>query len=232
MISVAKSKPAVRQRPAPRVGGPPPVQADTPRFKLRFINLERARRRDALATIFRELHAGDCSDRRHIIRHIERIAFIHRQYPKRYKPKPSVAKATATWVRAVHRHSSELAALLRKCPYGENFLTRCFHLPNITDDLDRLAKGHRANAGRQPKPGGRPPEGFDWLVANLARFYQERTGKPPGRSKDASGKPSGPLLLVVRAVCDLIGTSETKRTDAAIDKEIGRLPDKTLGPPL
>ena len=230
MTSVVKDKPAVRRR-APRVGGPPPVQADTPRFKFQFRNKERASRHDALAVIFRELHACSLSDQKDIIRRIEKIAYLHRQYPKQCKPKPSVAKARSTWVRAVHRHSAELAALLRKCPYGENYLTLCFHLPNITGDLDRLAKGHKANAGRQLKSGGRPPEGFDWLVANLAQFYTERTGKPPGRSKNTFGAPSGPLLRVVRAVCDLIGTSETRRTDAAIDKAIGRLPDKTLAPP-
>jgi hypothetical protein len=221
MISIVKENAAVR-RQAPQVGGPPPIQPDTPRFKFQFRNMDRALRHEALATIFRELHASSLGDQKDVICHIEKIAYLHRQYPKQYKPGASVARARATWVRAVHRHSAELAALLRKPPYGESFLPVTLRLPSIVGDLDRLAKAHNANAGGQRKRAGRPSEGFDWLVANLARFYAERVkGAAEGR----------PFRLVVRAVCHLLGIRETARTDEAIRKTVARLPDKISPPP-
>ena len=210
---------------------PPWVLPNTPRLKFQFRHLDRTMRRVALQTIFDELEAHNLSDRREIIRRIEQIVFLFRQHPKtQYKTTPSV-KERATWVRAVNRLSRELEALLRDCPYGENYLSVCHGLPNIMDDLERLTKGHNAKAGKKRKSGGRPREGFDWLVAPLANFYSERTGRPAGRSTNAENEPSGPFHRVIRAVCDLIGIQKTEKTDCAIDKTIARLPDKTLGDP-
>ena len=218
MTAVVKG--AQRSTPAGKRADPPPVQANTQRLKFQFSTLARDKRHAALRTIFYELHARSLSDQRGVVRRIEQIVFLYRMYPKtRYKTNPS-NEDRSTWVRAVHHHSAKLAALLRKCPYGENYLGACFNLPNMAGDLDRLAEGHNANAGQQPKPRGRPPEGFDWLVANLAKFYAERTGRP------ADG---GPCRLLVRAVCDLLGIKV--RTDEAIRKTIDRLPDKISAPP-
>ena len=201
---------------------PPPVRPDTPRLKFQFQHLERNKRRTALRTLFDDLPAYSLDDRKTVVCRIEQIVFIYGQHPKPLKHYKNARnpKDIAVWTRAVHRQSTELATLLRACPYGENWFPA-----HVLIELDALAKRHNPNAGRKPKSGGAPPKGFDWLVANLAAFYSERTGRPAGRSRHSeTGAASGPLVRVVQAVCELIHVS---KTGEAIAQTIARLPDKT-----
>jgi hypothetical protein len=205
----------------------PPVRSDTPRIKFQFRLLGRSMRRAALKTLFDELQAQSLGDRRSVICRIEQIVFLYRAHPKIHFETVPSASERAKWVRAVNRHSTKLAALLRRSPYGDNYLSTCFLLPNIADDLDRLAKGHKATAAPPSKPAQRPRQGFDWLVANLADFYVERTHRPIGCSRNNDDEASGPLVRLVRSVCDLIGGKSAEKTNEAIRQTIRRLPDKS-----
>lgn len=204
--------------------GYPVVMPDTPRFKIQFQHLDRDLRRAALRTIFTELRADRLSDCRTTIHHIEQVIWLYMQHPKtHYKTVPS-AKDRAKWVRAVNRHSAELAALLRTCPYGENFIHNATHLcvSDVTGNLDLLAKVFQASAHPTPKGLGRPREGFDWLVSGLASFFTSRRPDKTvaGYSRPGGFNPGGPFFRVVRAVCDLIGL---EKEDEAILRQISRV---------
>ncbi len=121
------------------------------------------------------------------------------------------------WLKAVNTAATDLAKLLKPAtaPYPsataesadlvERFGGKALH--HLHDELYRLVNVTADVSDVPVRESGRPPNQLrDDLVRDLARIFQECTGRPPGKSR------KGPFNRVVTQVCDFLGL-RTKSSD-------------------
>lgn len=183
------------------------LSADTPRRRVQFRRLDREGRRAALKTLFTELDANSLGKRLAVVRRIEQIWYSH----KHLRPKPAYYKIPRERARAMSKHWAALAVLETN--------------PVRKADHDAQARRYKVMARAPRKIEGRKKDGLDWLVADLASYYTERTSRRPGVSNPSDGKgpPSGPFLRVVASTCALIGLDTTPHAIGTVIKHMGKM---------
>ena len=194
-----------------------------------YSSVDRAKRKRALTTIFKELKSTTFRERRAIIKE---LYFWLSAFVQMSRGRGSTVKRLNKWTADVRGHSGKLADLLNSMPadvIAPLGCPRIFSPKTLPDFVSQLRKMEEATKRKFSSPSGRKESPFTLassaLVGGLSEAYVKATGKQgrAGRvnnhygAASRQGKPDGPFFRFITAALALVGD---KQGDEAILRAI------------